>query len=825
MYSHDIHNRTVNSIKFEIDFKQNKLFKEIKLYNKVYFLILKMQTIKPTEIKKSDKASIQEQKCRDKILDAMKLRGYSIITDINTIKKQIDPFEFLCACGEIKNTTYNNLNLSILKKGDEFLPNCCIKSNKVNYKWYLDSNIQNSYTEPETNIKWIQFETLFWISENANCINSKSGEVYKIHESNFITTSFKRFNICNIMAILFKIPNFELLENNSDRYVAQFGTNNKSDKNISSIIIIDKSKILSDNRKNPNKKTEINEEQKSLTPLDIENVPHKTLDWFSEDYVFYQNGMVYFKPKKDWYEFKSNNNRNVIRISSRKEKTDKEYYNDILMIMAFNPYQNFTKYEDYSKNRKLKIIHKNEKQNDDSISNLEVDIKLTVIEQRKLNVENRIKLLHEEIIRILKKKNWTLKSDLSKITAGSEIIYYTCICNPIDIRATTINNLKDTEDTKCKNCTHLNKNDTRIGEELNFEKDGETFIKISECYIGSNGTIISNDKITTHTIRKNDHSVKINNIDYNAKKLIANAFKIKYYEYIDDKYDNKFYVAFKDKNKRNKYSVDNLFIWAYSLENQDLVYDNKEFVTIKSPDCSGKFKNELNNKEKECINTNYIELNEYPGYKFYSSGVIETKTGYITPGLKDIKNSNNDDTNDDDNEDNYYMKYTINNETVKLHRLFCFAFNKLDGLNKLSDYDLFEVDHINGKKYDNRSINLEWVLRKENIQRAIATGLCSYTIPISAYILNKDKSKGEFYKTYPCISWATKDTGCSYEHIKNVANGKTPPYKYIWEYVSDKDINFNSKNKHKNEKRIQVKPKKITKEQVLNYEDPEIYEY
>ena len=776
-----------------------------------------MQTIKPTETKKSDRAHIQEQKCREKILDAMKLRGYSIITDINTIKKQTDSFDFLCACGESKNTTYNNLNLSILKKGDDFLPNCCIKSNKVNYKWYLDNNIENSYTDPETNINWKQFESLFWISENADCINCKSGELYKIHESNFVTTSFKRFNICNVMAILFKVQNFELLDNNSDKYVAQFGTNNKSDKNISSIIIIDKSKISSNNRKNPNKKMEVSEEQKSLTPLDIENVPHKTLDWFSNDYVFYENGMVYNKPKKDWYEFKSSNNRNVIRISSRKEKIDKEYYNDILIIMTFNPYQNFTTYEDYSKNRKLKIIHKNENQTDDSVDNLEVDLKLTVIEQRKLNVENRIKSLHEDVNRILNKKNWTLKSDLSKITSGSEIIYYICICNPSDIKATTINNLKDTEDTKCKNCTHLIKNDTRIGVELNFEKNGETFVKISECYIGSNGTILSNDKITTHTIRKNDHSVKINNIDYNAKKLIANAFKIKYYQYIDDKYDNKFYVAFKDKNKQNKYSIDNLFIWAYSSENQDLLLDNKQFVNIKSADCSGKFKNELNNEEKECINTNFVQLKEYPGYKFYSSGVLETKTGYITPGLRNNDNGTND--------DNYYMKYTLNNETVKLHRLFCFAFNKLDGLNNLSDYDLFDVDHINGIKYDNRSTNLEWVLRSENINRAISTGLCSYTIPISAYLLNKDGSKGEIYKTYPCIKWAVKDTGCSVEHIKNNANGKTPAYKYIWEYVNNKDIKLSTKNNTNNQKRIQIKPKKITKEQVLNFEDPEIYEY
>ena len=760
-----------------------------------------MQTTKPSEIKKSEKASILEKKCQEKILEAMKLRGYTLITEINSIKKQSEIFEFLCACGGSKKSTFNNLNLSILKKGDDFLPNCCIKSNKVSYKWFLDDSIKNSYIEPNTNIKWKQFEEIFWISENCNCINSKSGEEYKIQD-NFVTSSFKRFNICNVMAILFQVPNFELLENNPEKYIAQFGENNNSEKNVSSIVIFEKSKINSDNRKNPNKKSEVNEENKKITPQDVEGIPHKTLDWFSSDYIFYENGLVYYKLEKDWYKFKlSKDERNIIRVQNRKENIDKRYYNDILMIMAFKPYQNFTEYEDYTKNRKLKIFHKNEKLQDDSINNLEVQIELTVIKKRALNVENRINTLHEEINRILKKKNGTLLTDLTTITAGTQTIYYTCICNPKNPISITVNNLKDTEDTKCKNCTQLRKNDTRVDDELNFEKNGEKFIKIPECYVGSNGTILSNDKVTTHTIRKGgDHSVKINNVDYNAKKLIVRAFKIRYYHYIDDKYENKFYVAFKDKTKENKYSIDNLFIWAYSTENQKLISDNKQFVTIKSSECSGKFKNELTNEEKSYINTNYIQLNEYPGYKFYSSGVIETNTGYITPGLKD--------SNDGTDTDNYYMKYTLNNETVKLHRLFCYAFNKLDGLTSLSDYDLFEVDHINGVKNDNRSSNLEWVLRKENIRRAIESGLCSYVIPVSAFILNKNGSKGELYKTYPCISWATKDTGCSYSHIKNIANGITSKaYKYIWEYVTDNDIKIKNDSINKTNKIASIKAK------------------
>jgi hypothetical protein len=83
-----------------------------------------------------------------------------------------------------------------------------------------------------------------------------------------------------------------------------------------------------------------------------------------------------------------------------------------------------------------------------------VKVTLTVIEQRALNVKNRIKTLHEEILRILKKKNGTLLTDLSTIKTGTQIIMYTCICNPSDPITTTVNNLKDTEDTHCKKCIH-----------------------------------------------------------------------------------------------------------------------------------------------------------------------------------------------------------------------------------------------------------------------------------------------------------------------------------------------------------------------------------
>lgn len=61
-----------------------------------------------------------------------------------------------------------------------------------------------------------------------------------------------------------------------------------------------------------------------------------------------------------------------------------------------------------------------------------------------------------------------------------------------------------------------------------------------------------------------------------------------------------------------------------------------------------------------------------------------------------------------------------NNEKLRrfhyVHRLVATAFIP-NPLNKA------EVNHINGDRFDNRSSNLEWATRKENVQHSIKLGL------------------------------------------------------------------------------------------------------
>ena len=97
-------------------------------------------------------------------------------------------------------------------------------------------------------------------------------------------------------------------------------------------------------------------------------------------------------------------------------------------------------------------------------------------------------------------------------------------------------------------------------------------------------------------------------------------------------------------------------------------------------------------------------------------------------------------------------------------RVFCAGFK--EGL---------DINHINGNKKDNRSDNLEWVTRSENILHAYRTGLreSSKGKPKNSLALGVIRVSADgTEKAYRTLQEASEDTGASHQNISKVLCGR-----------------------------------------------------
>lgn len=91
-------------------------------------------------------------------------------------------------------------------------------------------------------------------------------------------------------------------------------------------------------------------------------------------------------------------------------------------------------------------------------------------------------------------------------------------------------------------------------------------------------------------------------------------------------------------------------------------------------------------------------------------------------------------------------------------------------------------DHLNGVRWDNRSVNLKWTTYQGNMISAYTSGRKIVT----GRPINKLTLEGVFIKRYECIV-RVEDEGYKSRHINNVVKGKDArkktAYGFRWEYA------------------------------------------
>lgn len=777
--------------KYKNDFSFKKIFKEIYLYYKIYFsnqLVYKMSTTtkvrKSTKVSKDDKdvvkSNINEAKAskvRENITESFKLLGYTFAPgfSLEQIFKTTDKFQLICKCGELREACWNNIKgyeIKELKENSEYKRRCCKEKDLVKY-WALDKSIGDTYLDKE-GIIWKK-SSQCWLSQHGKVLSCKTSELLTPDENNTVTIGAEHVHVVKEMARLFKVNNWELADDKD--HCARFGEDNNLEPNIDNIVFVKRSDILSQNRSNENHSYET--EDSSVSVVDkMKNITVQHTEFLEcPNLVFFNDGSVYHKSLNKWMKCSIDTNRSVIRylFSGEDKGKSSRYYLDILIILLFG--ESGLTYDDLLK--KYDIQHIDNDITNNAYSNLKlVPKKLSKAQENELKKQLKKQEFYTEVLSLVEGvKNAKILSNIETIITGNS--EFTMECNGCKIQTiTTLNKLKDTlkkvQSTKCKNCVKLERT-SQPSRNTNPVIDGEELFPGEVCYATRSGKFYRFD-LQPVTISKKDWSIKVNNKDYYVKKMMGTIFKLEYYELLEQ-YPKHAHVEFKN-TETNSLHIDNLFVWGRTNEVREMCKNNAKYYTP-----SNKKKSNLVNKEvlSENAQKDHVILSEFSNYKFYKNGFIENIfTGMLNTGVLDKQG---------------YKTCIINKCDYKIHRLICYAYHKIEGRNTLSDYDDLVVNHIDGKKDNNHANNLEWVLPKENIKHAIASGLCGYTIPVIQYEVKKDGSKGKEIARHACLSWARNKSGNSVTFIKKICLGTSSPRDFYWEFDTTKDITLNNKNK------------------------------
>lgn len=167
--------------------------------------------------------------------------------------------------------------------------------------------------------------------------------------------------------------------------------------------------------------------------------------------------------------------------------------------------------------------------------------------------------------------------------------------------------------------------------------------------------------------------------------------------------------------------------------------------------------------------TEWKEIEAYDGtYEVSNTGMVRSRNRFIVTGTGSTRYLSGQMIKFKVSRDSYRFVSLSFRGKVKshyLHRLVAAAFIP-NPLNKPT------VNHINGRKSDNRVANLEWVTLSENMRHAYETGLCSTggaTHPKARRVV--DTVSGIIY---PTIKVAAEALGYKYHTLRNMLAGYNP---------------------------------------------------
>jgi len=247
-----------------------------------------------------------------------------------------------------------------------------------------------------------------------------------------------------------------------------------------------------------------------------------------------------------------------------------------------------------------------------------------------------------------------------------------------------------------------------------------------------------------------------------ASRLVAEAFKIENYENIKD---SNYVVSHKDKNPSNN-NINNLkIVTKIDIQKENAKKSHKSDIFAEKINWTKDHFKDIDLKTK-----NVPEL---------SKKHILYENGEIWNGTRFLAFSNHDN----------YLSLCTTYKTYKVHRIICYAFNPIEGKEKLSDYDGLQVNHKDGNTLNNHADNLEWVTPSENMEHSYKQCLNKKTRAVLQYTL-----EGEFIKEFISISEASRHTEEPEHRIRTIAQGKkNTKALFLWKFKNDEETEEYSK--------------------------------